>query len=115
VCFWFYWSPRAEVQGHFSFGDLASIRWSVRGETFEPILSIIEQPGGTVTVMTGKQTAPLAGGGHLFTLERRKAWKIIERGGWVSSLSNPAASGNGAVASLFQTDRLGRAVPEPQC
>jgi hypothetical protein len=28
---------------------------------------------------------------------------------------NPAASGNGAVTSLFHAGRQGRAVPEPQC
>jgi hypothetical protein len=28
---------------------------------------------------------------------------------------NEAASGNGAITSLFHAERLGRAVPEPQC
>jgi hypothetical protein len=113
VCFWSYWSPRAAVKGHFSFHDLASIRWLVRGETFESILSIIEQPDGTAMVWTGRQTTPLAGGGLVFTLVRTNGWKITERGGWQSLLSNPAAPGNGAMASLFHTRRPGRAVPEP--
>lgn len=30
------------------------------------------------------------------------------------SAPNPAAPGNGAMASLFDIERLGRAVPEPQ-
>lgn len=115
VCFWFYWSPRAEVKGHFSFRDLASIRWLVRAETFQSILRIIEQPDGSVEVWTGRQRGPLDGGGRLFRFERTNGWKTTERAGWVSFLSNPAASGNGAMASLFHTRLPGRAVPEQQC
>jgi hypothetical protein len=90
VSFWCYWSPGAEVKGHFSFHDLVSIRWLVRGETLESILQIIEQPDGTVMVLTGKQTGPLAGGGNMLTLKRTTGWKIAKRGDWVSSVSKPA-------------------------
>lgn len=84
AAFWKYWSPRAEVSSSLSFRDAFSIRLLVRTQTWQPILQILQQADGSVTVYTGKQTAPLAGGGYFFRLERKGGWKIVSDGGWQS-------------------------------
>jgi len=85
VGFWFYWSPRAGVQGDLSFGDSFSIRWLIRSQTLQPILHIHLDTDGSAEVMTGVQRGPWDGGGGYYKLKKTlEGWSIIETGGWTS-------------------------------
>ncbi len=85
AAFWFLWSPLASVKGKFSLGDQLAIRWAVRTQTLDSILSIYERPDGTVIVHTGFQRGPLYGGGKIYRLTNTKGgWRISKKGHWFS-------------------------------
>jgi hypothetical protein len=90
------------VSGNFSLADLVAIRWLVRTTTWEPILSIQEQPDGTASITTGprKRRGLLDGHGRWFTLTRRNGWKIIRSGIWVATREIDEWMGEAAVAAL---------------
>ena len=87
------------VHGHdVGFGDFLAIRVIVlvKGVDFDwtvhrvdrrdfTIHWIYKEPDGTVVVMTGIQTAPLAGGGLQYKLKRSRFWwSVVSDGCWQS-------------------------------
>jgi hypothetical protein len=78
-------SGAVHVRGTFTKEDLEGIEAAVRREDDQPLLSIVQRPGGGVEVMTGTVCGDLCGGGKIFVLRKvTGTWTVVDRGVWVS-------------------------------
>jgi hypothetical protein len=84
---WFFWSPGAVVSGSFSLWDAAAIRWTIRKDTLERIISVSQEPDGTVLVQTLTRHVPMLNGdvGPHYSLKKTAGgWVIVKWGSWAT-------------------------------
>ena len=75
----------AFIRGRFSADDIFQIRKLIATKTNKDILSITNEDGKEIEVMTGSQRGPLDGGGIFFTIKKENdQWIITSQGSWAS-------------------------------